>query len=138
MPTFLLKLIANRKLLIALGIIIGLAILYFFLRKVFKKDKEESARDALESHAIEIGIEPEELLSDAKSLFIEMGYDGPFGWPLPWENEPAVIRIIRNYDRQSYPLLSTMYNRLYKRNLKDDIRAALTGGDFGDLSDIIA
>ncbi len=138
MPAFLLKLIANRKLMIATGIIIGLLILYFVLRKVFKKDPEEGARESLENNAIELGIEPDELLEDAKSLFVEMGYDGLFGVPWPWENEGAVIRVVRKYDRLSYPLLSKMYNRLYKRNLKDDIRDALTPADFGDLAHIIA
>ncbi len=140
MPTILLKLLKNKYVLIGIAVFIAILLLYFIWHKYLRKDpaeKDADARDSLESKALEAGVNPQELLDDAKSLFVEMGYDGIWGIPWPWENEAAVIKTVNKYDSVSYLLLAQMYYRIYKRNLTEDIRNALTEGAFGNLTNII-
>lgn len=73
------------------------------------------------------------LKADARDIYKELGLDLPFGLSFPWENEGAILAIIKPYDKSNFALLQAQYYALFMRSLTSDLQRWLSPSEFAQI-----
>lgn len=125
----------NIRLYIIIGVFVLL--LVFLLGRSSANNRAERAKDSIREDAEALGLNMDDVEIDAEDLYTEFGFDGIFGIPWPWENETRIVKIVLNYDSQTFLILSRYFNAVYKKNLKNSLKKYLESDELADIGSII-
>jgi hypothetical protein len=113
--------------------IFGAFMLLLAFRKLFGKAKSASNTTIVDPS----GIPTKSLTGDAKRIYTAFGFDFILGLHFPWEDEEAIIKILRDYNKPQFSLLGIEYSKMYNRILTDDLKRYLSNSDLKQLAHVL-